>query len=61
MGKTSNEVKRRYNNKVYKKLTIEMKTEYYELLDVLCKEFNESKTGFICRMIEEQAKEHKIK
>ena len=35
MGKTSNEVKRRYNNKVYKKLTIEMKIEYYELLDVL--------------------------
>lgn len=61
MGKTSSEVKRRYNSKVYKKLTIEMKTEYYELLDVLCKELNESKTGFICRMIEEQAKEHKIK
>ncbi len=60
MGKTSNEVKRRYNSKVYKKLTIEMKTEYYELLDDLCKETNESKTGFICRMIEEQAKEHKI-
>lgn len=58
---TSNEVKRRYNSKVYKKLTIEMKTEYYELLDDLCKETNESKTGFICRMIEEQAKEHKIK
>ena len=41
MGKTSNEVKRRYNSKVYKKLTIEMKKE--------------SKTGFICRMIKEHA------
>lgn len=60
MGKTSNEVKRRYNSKVYKKLTIEMKIEYYELLDALCKETNESKTGFICRMIEEKSKELKI-
>ena len=33
MSKTSNEVKRKYNSKVYKKLTIEMKTEYYEMLD----------------------------
>ena len=52
---TSNEVKRRYNSKVYKKLTIEMKTEYYEILDKYCKENKESKTGFICRMIRENA------
>ena len=55
MGKTSNEVKRRYNSKVYKKLTIEMKKEFYEMLDKYSKETGESKTGFICRMIKEHA------
>ena len=52
---TSNEVKRRYNSKVYKKLTIEMKKEFYEMLDEYCKGTGESKTGFICRMIKEHA------
>ena len=55
MGKTSTIVKRKYNSKVYKKLTIEMKPEYYEMLDKYCKETGESKTGFICRMIKEHA------
>nr|DAW57697.1 MAG TPA: hypothetical protein [Caudoviricetes sp.] len=53
---TSNEVKRRYNSKVYKKLTVEMKKEFYEMLDNYSKETGESKTGFICRMIKEYAK-----
>ena len=56
MGKTSNEVKRRYNSKAYKKLSIEMKPEFYNMLDKYCKETGESKTGFICRMIKEYAK-----
>ena len=55
MGKTSNEVKRRYNSKVYKKLSIEMKPEFYNMLNEYCKETGESKTGFICRMIKEHA------
>nr|DAR84868.1 MAG TPA: Ribbon-helix-helix protein, copG family [Caudoviricetes sp.] len=55
MGKTSNVVKRRYNNKAYKKLSIEMKPEFYNMLDNYCKETGESKTGFICRMIKEHA------
>ena len=59
MSKTSNEAKRKYNSKVYKKLTIEMKTEYYEMLDKYCKESGESKTGFICRMIKENVKVQK--
>ena len=53
---TSNEVKRRYNSKVYKKLTVEMKKEFYEMLDNYSKETGESKTGSICRMIKEYAK-----
>ena len=52
---TSTSVKRKYNSKVYKKLTIEMKPEYYEMLDNYSKETGESKTGFICRMIKEHA------
>ena len=55
MSKTSTAVKRKYNNKAYKKLSIEMKPEYYELLDKYSKETGESKTGFICRMIKEYA------
>lgn len=55
MGKTSNEVKRRYNSKAYKKLTIEIKKEFYEMLDQYSKETGESKTNFICRMIKEHA------
>ena len=55
MGKTSNEVKRRYNSKAYKKLTIEIKKEFYEMLDQYSKESGESKTSFICRMIKEHA------
>ena len=55
MGKTSNVVKRRYNSKAYKKLSIEMKPEFYNMLDEYCKETGESKTGFICRMIKEHA------
>lgn len=50
---TSSEVKRKYNRKVYKKLTIEMKKEFYEMLDQYSKETGESKTSFICRMIKE--------
>lgn len=60
MGKTSNEVKRRYNSKAYKKLSIEMKPEFYNMLDEYCKETGESKTSFICRMIKEHAKIEKF-
>jgi len=52
---TSTATKRKYNSKVYKKLTIEMKKEFYEILDNYSKETGESKTGFICRMIKEHA------
>lgn len=56
MGKTSNEVKRRYNEKNYKQINVALRFEDVEQLEKYCKETGDSKRGFFSRMIKEHAR-----
>jgi len=56
MGKTSNEVKRRYNEKNYKQINVALRFEDVEQLEKYCKATGDSKRGFFSRMIKEHAR-----
>ena len=58
MGKTSSESKKKYNKKVYKRLSIDVKIEEAEMLEKHCAQLGESKHGCIRRLIRENCQKN---
>ena len=56
MGRTSTNVKRKYNEQNYKQINVALRFEEVEQLEKYCKESGESKRGFFSRMIKENAR-----
>lgn len=55
MGKTSTAVKKRYNDKNYKRITIAAKLDEYEQIRKYSEVTGEGVSGFLRRMIRENA------
>lgn len=53
MGKTSTEVKRRYNEKVYRQLSVQIPKELFEKFREHCEEIGEPQRQVLIHLIQE--------
>lgn len=52
MGKTSSQVKARYNKKAYKQFNVQIKPDLFNSIDAYCKENGLSRSQFLQRAID---------
>lgn len=60
MGKTSSAVKRKYNEKTYKRWSADIKNEKFEIIEKLREEMRMSRAGFLQFLADKYIDDNKI-